>query len=288
MQKIADSSPERTVEEGMMFIKDLRSTIQMIRNPFGLLSNLAEKATKVGRKATLQEVLRNNPSVANGWLEYQFGWKPLINDVKNTVDALAGLRDSYNQYVNGNKSPTKGFSVKSESSTVRWKSPIPEGPGMIISSQSQHKARCLIWYEMAPSPQTLSYGAYVAKRMGFSASNIIPTVWDAVPWSFVVDWFLPVGDYLQKITETPVKFDVVRTMYDYTVISDSSWEHYCPWTLSNGGQIHSHLWTDHLETYTRGGDPFVGSEDKSWFTNTRALDALALIAQRCRLPISRK
>lgn len=288
LQKVANSSPERTVEESMMFIKDLRSTIKMIRNPFGILSDLASKARNVGKKATLRQVFERNPSVANGWLEYQFGWKPLINDVKNTVDALAGLRDSYNQYVNGNMSPTKGFTVKQVSTSAKYNSPIPEGPGFIVKSRSTHRARCLMWTMMQPSPQTMSYGAFVAKRFGLSSSNIIPTVWDAVPWSFVVDWFIPVGDYLTRITETPVKFDVYKTMYDYTVSSDSSTSSYCSYPLRDGGLIHSLLWSDHLETYTRGGDPFVASEDKTWFTNTRALDVLALIRQRLRMPISRK
>jgi hypothetical protein len=287
MQKIHDSSPEHIAENSMMFLKDLRATIKMVRNPVAFLKVLAKKPSKLGPKATLQQHLVRNGMTAtsNGWLEYQFGWRPLIDDIKKTVDTMAAVRDQYNQYVQGNKSPTKGLTIKTETASSEWESLAADGPNIRSRTKTQHRARCLMHYVMQPSSRTMSYCEYITQRMGLNAGSIIPALWDAIPYSFIVDWFIPVGDFLQDIAETPVKFDVVSTMYDNTSTGTCTKSYECNWLARDGYNVGGQLYTDTIKRYSRGIDPFVSPADKSWYNNTRALDILALIVQKCRLPI---
>jgi hypothetical protein len=41
------------------------------------------------------------------------------------------------------------------------------------------------------------------RMLGLRDQDIPVTVWELVPWSFVVDWFVNVGDWIQAVTPNP-------------------------------------------------------------------------------------
>lgn len=114
------------------------------------------------------------------WLEYWFGWSPLVADIGNVVDVLQG-DVPYGQRLRGRGSAR----TKRESTTTgtTW-----------WQVEQEAKARCQIFGVVTVTNHDL----FLANKLGFVNPTLI--AWELVPFSFLVDWFLPVGDFLASMT----------------------------------------------------------------------------------------
>jgi len=127
-------------------------------------------------------------SLASNWLELQYGWKPLLNDVHYAVEALGKLqlkdvsigstsasateevRESHFLHPNSiGKPPTTGFWNKTSRTTSRF----------------------VVRYRVSDP-----FRAFMSQS-GFT--NPVSLAWELIPYSFVVDWFLPIGPYLESL-----------------------------------------------------------------------------------------
>lgn len=114
------------------------------------------------------------------WLEWQYGWRPLYDDVKGMYDDLQ----------NGIKFPPL-IHASSRVTSMREKTWTPTGYKSSSHSRTTDVFRTHIWAELS------SRGLAVAQNMSLSPLSI---GWELVPWSFAVDWFVPVGQTLQALT----------------------------------------------------------------------------------------
>lgn len=119
---------------------------------------------------------------ANKWLEIQYGWKPLISDLFGLADALC--------------SKIQGglviFKEVHHSETFRFyrRHLDTRGFGNWIDRDETHewrlkgKARYII---REPKLKTLTQ---------IGVTNPALLAWELIPYSFVIDWLIPVGDHL--------------------------------------------------------------------------------------------
>lgn len=158
-------------DTAMQLVKSLR---QLRRGNFRGAAN-ALGIAKPGRP--------RGSSVPSRWLELQYGWKPLLSDVYGATDALARrpsddwivtakemayLRD-YNEVVYPGRSSSCGYlSGSGLRGVVVRIDAIPENDLLLSLS-----------------------------AMGIT--NPLEIGWELVPFSFVVDWFLPIGDFLNSL-----------------------------------------------------------------------------------------
>lgn len=106
--------------------------------------------------------LPKHKRVANGWLELQFGWLPLLSDIWNATDAV---RESYR---------SKGSTVISRSSLYRGKSGL--------------RAQAGVWGQVSnPGLRSLS-------ELGLL--NPLGIAWELLPFSFVADYYVKIGELL--------------------------------------------------------------------------------------------
>lgn len=129
--------------------------------------------------------------VADGWLELQFGWMPLVEDVYSAVEAYRNRLEK-GMFVKGRRvnSTAGGFKSLDSSKT---------SDNAAYSNYGSHTA-----YE-----RILQNGANASARQYGTVSN--PTVatlnqlglanpaliaWQLMPFSFVVDWFAPISSIL--------------------------------------------------------------------------------------------
>lgn len=115
------------------------------------------------------------------WLEMQYGWKPLLSDLYGAVEQLHTITKD-------------GWLLRSSASAVETKKLVNKGvanSGIVLSDVERFltlKARYTLHYWVDDnSSHTLS---------SWGLTNPLSVVWELVPYSFVVDWFIPVGDYL--------------------------------------------------------------------------------------------
>lgn len=129
------------------------------------------------------ETTHPDKRLADHWLEYNFGWKPLLNDVYGAAEALANhvYRDTYHGSVS---------STGRASKSVFW-SPSGNRKYDRFSQASSVRVKHAIRYKLD------NYA--VAALASTGMSNPLSVAWEVLPFSFVVDWFIPVSQYVQTL-----------------------------------------------------------------------------------------
>lgn len=108
------------------------------------------------------------------WLEYWFGWSPLVNGIYDAVSLL--------------DSPYPSFRV------------VAVGGNRLTGKMSDwqpydHLNLVRIQADVSVANEML----YRASQFGVVNPAVI--AWELVPFSFLVDWFIPIGRYLQSYTD---------------------------------------------------------------------------------------
>lgn len=131
--------------------------------------------------------------VASNWLELQYGWKPLLKDVHDGAEWIASkVRNQ----------PPK---------TVRVRKNLVK-----IANEPAHK----LWrFGSVERKRRVQIIAILDQKLTFSQdsglSDPFSVAWELVPYSFVIDWFLPVGDFLQAAAAArQLKGTFLRTEID--------------------------------------------------------------------------
>lgn len=135
--------------------------------------------------------------VRETWLEYVFGWKPLVNDVEDAVNTIDGVLDRRSQP----EVTSLRASVRSQSPVFHTVTtgdavfPVKTRDEDICIATSLVIYRCgMKWDSDALRLKLLTQS--LRERFGFTWENFIPTAWNLIPTSFVTDYFVNVGDIL--------------------------------------------------------------------------------------------
>jgi hypothetical protein len=128
-----------------------------------------------------RKLKRRAKSFGKNWLEYHFGWSPLIGDIGNSLDLLCRGLPAYR--------------VRASASARRtWES--RDGTG---TSTVARKHDVTAKYILGADVQVSNPNILLLNQMGFV--NPLTVAWELVPFSFVVDWFVNVSDVLGSFTE---------------------------------------------------------------------------------------
>lgn len=117
------------------------------------------------------------------WLEYWFGWAPLIGDIATAVDTLQKPIPDYPVTVVSGNSVDK-VATRENSREIYWRGGF--------------KGSCR--FKMSARVKVANPNLWEANRLGLV--NPFTIAWELVPFSFVVDWFIPVGDFIEGYTDT--------------------------------------------------------------------------------------
>lgn len=143
-----------------------------------------------GTARKMRERYDNGARLDRLWLELNFGWGPLIDDIRAACAVMAQEVPT-TKIRAGSSEPYRFYESKS-------------GPGWMYSKECLGKKRL----RLSCTVSSVNPNLLLAKQLGLT--NPAHVAWDAVPMSFVVDWFLPVGQYLKSfdaslgITLSPV------------------------------------------------------------------------------------
>jgi hypothetical protein len=131
----------------------------------------------------------NQDLAAQNWLQLQYGWKPLLQDVYGAAEALAKA--------NGEsvfkRTVTSAASHHDVVNAVRY-----GGLSQTIVIRDEHdftynrRLRCTF--------QITNSAAKTIAETGISNPALL--AWELLPYSFVVDWFIPVGNFLEALDAT--------------------------------------------------------------------------------------
>lgn len=132
----------------------------------------------------------SSKTIANNWIELQYGWLPLLKDSYALGESLAHR-----------------FSVPLEmkvtASLRKSKSTLgtPKFLGYYQMYPGDPFGRYFFYNNGASLSQTVKVTVFITERPSFVAELGLTqpenVLWELLPWSFVADWFIPIGNYLQ-------------------------------------------------------------------------------------------
>lgn len=118
------------------------------------------------------------------WLEIQYGWKPLLSDVYQVASAMEHLNNPPVQYT------VQTSRHKYHGEEDFW---IGEFPYRVhnISHSDEYYQIVARGVEILSAPRTLGL------------QDPLSIAWEVMPWSFAIDWFIPIGSYLDNLNQIP-------------------------------------------------------------------------------------
>lgn len=213
---------------------EAREVVRFLKHPMASMIKLLEgreiklhsKFARKNRVTTSGRRRRNfgdyQDALSDTWLETQFAIKPLISDV---VAAAEHLRDRW-EHMEVEFVPVKG------KAKIEWTEAMPPLYLDIGASSVRRKfietrkttksVRYQGLLRLDPMKGNWSYGDM--SRLGLGIRSFIPSIYEATPWSFLLDYFFDVGGLIQSFS-FPLSFlrfttVTIRTECE-TVIDDA-------------------------------------------------------------------
>lgn len=167
------------------------------------------------------------------WLEFSYGWVPLYNDMYGSlVAADKALAKTPDRLIPVKKQAHYEETTKDNTTVVDYYGPKTQVAETIHVKQVM-KMACNVKIENPALATVQSVGL----------TNPALVAWELIPYSFVIDWVLPIGDWLTAITPligiTPV--DVFSTVF--------SEEHYELGEAHNQESWPVFVWNPNTERY---------------------------------------
>lgn len=189
---------------GSSAVAELASTVRGLASPAKALRKEVDNlySSLRGRlyRNSRQSVKDARRVVAGTWLEWNFGIQPIVNDVNGAAQAINRMRDGdYRSSI-----PIRGTGVY-ESLVSQEFTPVPSGnpPGVPIGwSMGQtystliDRTQCTI----RGAVRVTGPGQEVppAMQWGLTAEDLLPGVWEGIPWSWFIDYFVNVSSVIQS------------------------------------------------------------------------------------------
>jgi hypothetical protein len=261
--------------------QDLATYLQTVRM-FGSKTALlvdSLKALKEGKLAkyiydSASDILKKGDKVAaQAYLEYVYGWKPLVEDIYGTYLVLKRYASGDEPIIiHGHGSQTQRSNSQKPIQTSTFKT--------LLNSDETYKGTCDLYACVDPQ-----YAALRALNQ-LGLLNPAEILWDITPWSFVVDWVIPIGPVLTAFM-APIGLNFV------------SGTQAVRFTRNYSGDYHSYVnsplpvLTDRSLSYTANNEGYIRSVLANWplpmpyvnlnpLTGDRWLKALALVIANLR------
>jgi hypothetical protein len=193
-QFISKADRELRALQGLVTLGELGETLRLIRHPLrqlrGSLDDYLETVRNRTRGLSRIPKRRRLPGarrvISDTWLEYSFGMLPLVSDIRGSCKGLA-------EYLNY-REPTKRIDATAQNRNIISRSYV-DNPFFGYNIR-MHK---LAYGKYAEH----MYGAVVCRTggtigslqqlFGFRLEDVVPSVYELIPWSFMVDYFSNTG-----------------------------------------------------------------------------------------------
>lgn len=254
-------------------IMERRQTLNMIVDAAGKLI----KAIRLVRRGHMSEALQTlglnarsglrfaSKDFADRWLEIHYGWVPLLNDIYDVIGVLQSEYPVGRIKARANaRLPLYNLGPVRGSSTAGW--------GRYYDERTYHlTVKCERRAIVAISNPNL----YRANQLG--VLNPASIIWETIPFSFLIDWFANVGDFLNSWSDLA---GITLYAASTTTLSECSGEMVRVYidqpkhtAVMQGGHA------CHMTRAIGIGVPIL-SWNMSTFSTTRAGNAIALTVQR--------
>ena len=234
LQRFATAVREggRSNFHAISFLREIGDTYRMVKNPFSLMSALKSVVGNRHRGSPVKELLRRHrkkvarrlkgtslvesvmDKTGNAHLELTYGWRPFVADCKAIFGGVSRAVEERRKAIR--EGQRKHFRCKGEGSdSTSWSAPGSD-TGWQYVSHGTIKATCSAVVSAVGSvnPTLQSETVTMSLLRATNIDRLGYAAWDAVPYSFVVDWFLPnLGAKLDEAISGPAFYTSVSQPY---------------------------------------------------------------------------
>jgi len=202
---------------GPTFLGEIRETLQTLRHPASSLRNGLRDylSTVTNRVSSIQKslsrpkrVVAANKIVSESWLEFHFGWQSLLSDIRGAGSALNAQLDPLSFECVKVKASGQELVVE-HSSEIRqfgiWKWNVFQVIDLHVTARMSGR---LVRRTKSP----ISFN----ERIGFTPGNFVPTIWELLPFSFVADYFVNIGNCLSAAGTSTAGLETLNLVTSYT------------------------------------------------------------------------
>lgn len=239
-QAVSRTHPGRPSVSVPVFLAELRDLPRAVKQFGDLLDNFKQWRANPYRRREYLESLQSLRDAGGYYLGIEFGWRPLISDLKKMLEFSEAVDRRIQELRNLQRKGgmRRRYTVHdvsgSSSSVVALNGSQPSISARRQISTRRKKWVTIRWVPTEPPP----YVPRDAERRrisqilsGFdgSASTNLSSLWNALPWTWLIDWYANVGDYLRahsnNVPTQPTKIAImtsIETEGSYSVI-DGQW-----------------------------------------------------------------
>jgi hypothetical protein len=190
------ASPARALRKGVASIH---------RGMLGHLKDTLKRHPVRNRK-----VMRNlRKTLADTWLEWQYAVRPLISDLDDAGRAFRQIAQGRGFEIIRIRGTggAEGNVYRHPDFSVSWGLPAGQTvPLPIASCDLETNDQVTVDYLYGWKNHTVSHDMPVPMTLGLTLSDFVPTVWELIPYSFLVDYFTNVGNVLDAWSISQVSF----------------------------------------------------------------------------------
>lgn len=195
-------------------LAEMRETLEMLRSPFNALRKLlSDWQRKAG------SLKKTGDAIAGTWMEYRYGIMPIVYSIQDII-ALCEKQAEQVQILRR----VKGSASNSKSSSTTWLTPYKSSLWSMTEGttyEAEQKATTSVYFRRQRTPS-------LAHNLGLDWSNLPSIAWELTKLSWLLDWWLHIGDYLSSVRYDPSILvvgnctSIVETIRRKSVVKDVS------------------------------------------------------------------
>lgn len=157
--------------EGRKSLETITTAAHAVANMYKELAAFRKRLRRNG-VIEIEELLRRK------WLEYRYGITPLLYEAYNAGEAFGALARNPLPWVH----ITRALDAKTPNEvSVQWET-------LVVAGTNRRSKKLSFRFDGFPSIPD-----------HFGLTNLSSVIWELSPYSFIYDWFQPIGDWLSTI-----------------------------------------------------------------------------------------
>ena len=201
--------------KGTTLVSRAIPTNPMVDSSVGLAELFREGIPKMIGSSLLRDRVGFLRGLGSEYLNYEFGWKPLVNDVKAAAKAVIESETIIKQLVrdSGKNVHRRRNFLPIQENVVSYAT-APAGPGASNISAFWNPSRISVtdfrrrdtWFsgcftfEYDPGNLSQISNIVTQARLVYGLQLNPEVLWNLAPWSWLVDWFVNVGPLLHNVS----------------------------------------------------------------------------------------